>query len=120
MNNPNDMRYIELEVDISGNAVKHWAAETTAVRFGLTESESYTFPTAFRGVFDSTSSLIRVPPSAAEYFFHHVGKNINTFYQSGWTTVVCDDESLSSIYFLVGGYWMELHPFDYAIDISAA
>ena len=32
----------------------------------------------------------------------------------------CGDENLPSIYFLAGGYWVEVNPKDYAIDISAA
>ena len=90
------------------------------MRFGTSESESYALVTPFRGVFDSTSSFIRIPSSVSEYFLTKVTETANVFAQDGWITVACGDVGLPSIYFLAGGYWIEASPADYAIDISVA
>ena len=110
-----ELRWINLE-----SGTKLWAAETTAVRFGIDELNSYSFTTSYRGVFDSLSSFIRLPASISEYFIDKVTENTNSYKQNGWVTVSCEDENLPSIFFLVGGYWIEASPVDYAIDISAA
>ena len=68
------MQYVTLEA-----GTKLWAAETTAVRFGSSESNAYAFETPFRGVFDSTSSFIRVPSSLAAYVVEKATEDSNTF-----------------------------------------
>ena len=106
-----------LNVDLG---TKLWTAPTTAVRFGNNTVEGYAFTTPYRGVFDSTSSFIRIPRSVSEYFLTKVTETANAFSQDGWITVACGDEQLPPIYFLVAGWWVEANPADYAIDISVA
>ena len=105
--------YISLQ-----SGTKLWASDTTGLRFGT--DDTFAFSTTYRGVFDTLSSFIRLPPSISEYFIAKVTEKTNMFEQNGWKTVACDDENLPSIFFLTGGYWLEVSPIDYAIDISTA
>ena len=76
------MVYIGLQ-----SGTKLWASDTTGVRFGTDEAETFAFTTTYRGVFDTLSSFIRLPPSVSEYFITKVTEKTNSFRQNGWVTV---------------------------------
>jgi len=98
-----------------------WAADLTGFRFSG-ESE-YAITTGSYSLTDTGSSCIIGPAEEADRILKLIVTRLPKVYENdGWGYIFecpANYSDLPMFEFLYGGYWMEVHPDDYIIDVSA-
>lgn len=106
-----------------------WSAQTTAVRFGSSESNAFAFPIdekyAIDGhdgvytILDTGASAIYISNLWFDSFMHHLSRVADSKFEAykGRTYARCSP-NFPSIFILVDGVYLEVSPLDYVIDTS--
>jgi len=101
-----------------------WASDLTGFRWSNDSSNEYAISSGNYGITDTGSSCIVGPSEEADVIVRNIVSNLDKVYtDDGWGyifTCPTNESDLPSFEFLYGGYWFEVLPEDYLIDISAA
>jgi hypothetical protein len=71
-------------------------------------------------IFSSTSRINYVPAQESVRFLHEALEGHDYSYESGRFYIDCDSSIWDSIFFALGGQWIEILPKDFIIDVSVA
>ena len=100
-----------------------WASDLTGFRWSG-DSTEYAISSGDYALTDTGSSCIIGPAEEADVILRNIVSQIDKVYEDdGWGYIFncpADDSDLPSFEFLYGGYWFEVLPEDYLIDISGA
>lgn len=76
--------------------------------------------TATPAIFDSGTSLIMIPSIIYFALTSELLKGIKSAESGGSIYVSCDPSIYNSVYFLIGGYWIEIPPTSFLMNVVSS
>jgi len=102
-----------------------WYVRTTAIRFGdvdeqiLGVSQAYSFDKYIAAILDTGTSTTLIPRAIAADFFGRLLQGQRYSQLNGMYQISCANKDVfPSIFLMVDGYWLEIHPSDYVLDLD--
>lgn len=103
--------------------IMFWFGRSTAIQYGPKtmggKVESYTFDKFIPAIFDTGTSMVLVPPQIQQDFFGRVLGGHRYVEIGGMYQISCTNkDQFQSIFLNIEGYWLEIHPEDYIIEVQ--
>ena len=100
-----------------------WSSDLTGFRWSDDSSNEYAISSGNYALTDTGSSCIIGPSEEADVIVRNIVSRFDKVYEDdGWGYIFscpANDNDLPSFEFLYGGYWFEVLPEDYLIDITS-